>query len=189
MAGGSVSAPVILPNGQVMAQGFICWLERLAGNADLRRGLAELGLWAKSWETIEAEGATNLGDAVAEIGGELAAKGCSSWSLIYSKPMNNSGEDLVNYANEAGHCAVVRLLAAEEVDFDYEGGIRFEPIERGEPLTIDAQAIRSAYLQSLNVSMKTAGDRPPKLSANILFARNDDPPVAVLRRLTREYLR
>jgi uncharacterized protein (DUF58 family) len=168
-------------------------LHLLAGKARwqrrLRRGLAELGLWAEELETIEAEGATNLGDAVAEIGGELGSKGL----LIVVSDLLEADEQfwrgLGELRQRGWHCAVVRLLAAEEVDFDYEGGIRFEPIERGEPLTIDAQAIRSAYLQELERFDEDCRRSAAQAGANILFARNDDPPVAVLRRLTREYLR
>jgi len=168
-------------------------LHLLAGKARWRRrlrtGLAELGLWAEELEAVEAEGDTDLGGAVAEIGNNLGNKGLLIVVSDLLEADDSFWRGLAELRQRGWHCAVIRLLAAEEADFDFEGGIRFEPIERGKALTVDAQAIRSAYLEELAHFDENCRRRAAQAGANLLLARNDDSPVAILRKLTREHLR
>ena len=168
-------------------------LHLLAGDGRWRRrlraGLSELAAWTEELEAIEAGGQTDLSGAIAEIAGSIGSKGL----LIVVSDLLEADESfwrgLGELRQRGWHCAVIRLLAAEEVDFNFEGGVRFEPIERGEALTVDAQAIRSAYLQELAKFDEDCRTRAAGAGAHLLLARNDDSPVAILRQLTRENLR
>ncbi len=168
-------------------------LHLLAGDGRWRRrlraGLAELAAWTEELENIEASGQTDLSGAIGEIGNSMGSKGLLIVISDLLEADDQFWRGLGELRQRGWHCAVVRLLAAEEVDFNFEGGVRFEPIERGEALTVDAQAIRSAYLEELARFDDECRTRAAEAGAHLLLARNDDSPVAILRQLTREQLR
>lgn len=155
----------------------------------LRAGLAELSGWVDQLDHVSAAGQTDLGAAVAELGSASHSKGL----LIVISDLLEAEEDfwagLAELRLRGWHLAVIRLLSAEELDFNYEGGVRFEPIERGEPITVDAQAIRAGYLEELARFDEDCSQRAASAGAHLIRARNDESPVALLRLLTREKLR
>ena len=138
---------------------YACWLglasaycARLGGDAaelhgvagvpraKLRlRQIAELDTAAQTFEQITPEGQTDLSAAL----GALAERSERGLGVIVSDLLSvdeTFWRQLSELRSRGWHLVVLRVLAEDELDFDYRGPIRFTGLE-GESLVADAGAL------------------------------------------------
>ena len=187
---------------------YACWLglasaycARLGGDAaelhavagvpraKLRlRQIAELDTAAQTFEQITPEGQTDLSAAL----GALAERSERGLGVIVSDLLSvdeTFWRQLSELRSRGWHLVVLRVLAEDELGFDYRGPIRFTGLEGEAPLVADAGALRAAYLEEL--ARFDAECLAAAASAGVRFVpcRTGQSPIEPIRRLLEGVIR
>ncbi len=181
---------------------YACWLglgvayaARRAGDAaDIRVGggqpkarmrlrtVAELATVADALEDVEPAGITDLR---ADLEG-LNASRQRGLLVVVSDLLSAEApfwQGLAHYRGLGWHVVVLRVLAQDELAFDYRGPVRFSGLEGEEPIIVDAGAMRAAYLDELNRFDASCSDAAASAGARLLLCDTGRSPIEPLRHL------
>lgn len=151
------------------------WGEPTRGRAALPKLLREL-------DTIEADGKTDLTEAIDQVIMRASRPGMLAIVSDFFDP--GPFEAAVTKAASAGHdIALLQVLARDEVEPEFDGDYQLEDVETGDLLevTMDASAIE-AYLERLNKLI--FGLRALAKRSRATYVRHiaGDPVIGVVRR-------
>lgn len=127
-----------------------CATEGLDRWGEPTRGRAALPKLLRDLDGIEADGRTDLADAIEDVLVRAPRPGMLAIVSDFFDP--GPFEAAVTKAASAGHdIALIQVLARDEVEPEYDGDYQLEDVETGETMevTMDASAIE-AYLERLN---------------------------------------
>ena len=95
------------------------------------------------------QGPTNLAESLNDIAGRIRRRGL----IILLSDLLGPQEDVIkglHHFKFRGHDLIIfQVLDHSEIEFDFDGQMRFEDPETGEALEADPQAIRAAYQKEL----------------------------------------
>lgn len=76
---------------------------------------------------------------------------------------------------------VLHTLDRDELEFPFDGVVRFEDLEGVREVQVDAPGVREAYLQELSAFLEHVRDQSARRDLRYQLARTDASPVEVLR--------
>lgn len=89
--------------------------------------------------------------------------------------------DPLNHLVALGHDVMVfHVLHPDELDFPFHGGHRFEGCEGESPLEVDADEVRTGYLEQIEAFVAERRRRCIAAGARYVLARTDQPPEQTL---------
>ncbi len=103
----------------------------------------------KELEAAKPSGETNVGDLMKGLAERLRRRGIV---IVLSDFFDEPARILEGVRHLAlhGHEPILlQVLDPAELDFSFDGHLRLDPLEDGEPLRVDARTIRDAYLEEL----------------------------------------
>jgi uncharacterized protein (DUF58 family) len=136
-------------------------------------------------EGIKPKGVTDLAQALEHVA-QRPQRGLLVVVSDLLEADHRFWQALAEHRAQGWHVAVVRVLAADELQFDHRGPIRFEGPEGGAPVTVDGGAIRQAYLRELQAFDLTCAEEAARSGARLICCDTGQSPLAPLRRLLEE---
>lgn len=85
-------------------------------------------------------------------------------------------------ANRGHDLAILHVLDDDELDFPFEGPIRFKGLELPAELACNPRALRDGYLESLSTFLDDVRRRAAMVRADYTLVRTGEPPAAALVR-------
>lgn len=162
------------PGLALFADGERLWMPP-RGRADaLPQVMAELG-------RIDATGKTALADALEAVSSRLRRKAVV---VVISDLIDCTAEslDALGVLRRRGCDAVVlQVMHEDELDFPYDGVVKFEDLEGDREVQVDAPLVRKAYLEELRRFLDDAEARCASNDARYALVRTDTsvvPPLA-----------
>ena len=156
------------------------------GNWSLR-SIGDMEHIGASLEAIEPSGTTDFLAAFEDVAGRQ-----SRGLLVVVSDLLEADEAFWSALTEqrlrGWHVAVLRVLARDELTFDHRGPIRFEGAEGGEPLTVDAGAVRVAYIEELHRFDAECEAAAARAGARLILCDTGEHPIRPLRALLEEPL-
>lgn len=163
--------------------------EGLAGQAEMGTQFHFLDTLAAALEAAQPTAVGSAGGALAQAAQRCARRGLV---IVVSDLMDDvaSVTKGIRLLRALGHEVVVfHVLDPAELDFPYEGNIRFEGLERSGNLRIDARRLREAYLEELDAYLADLRRACGRTGADYRLARTDQELGEVLLAFVRERMR
>jgi uncharacterized protein (DUF58 family) len=82
-----------------------------------------------------------------------------------------------------GEAVLLQVLHEDEVDFPFDGVVKFEDLEGDREVQVDAPLVRASYLQELAAFLRTVEGAAADNDARYTLCRTDEPPHAALSRV------
>lgn len=132
-------------------------------------------------ERARPEGRPRFGEAVAAALAGLRRRGIFAVVSDFW-----DGEELLSALEEAlfrrHEVIAFRVESPEEAEFPFRGMVRFEDLESGETVTVDAAVVRPAYLERRRAFRQAAERWAARRRVDIVDVRTDTAVEEVLRR-------
>ncbi len=113
-----------------------------------RASPAALRDFCRVLETNGTEGRTNLGGLLHQVADKLARRGLLILVSDLIAPSADVFSALERFRYEGHAVIVVHVVDEAEEHFPFDGNVRFEALESGEAVLVDARRVREAYLNS-----------------------------------------
>jgi uncharacterized protein (DUF58 family) len=131
---------------------------------------------------VEAGGPTALADALATVSDRLRRKAVV---VVISDFIDCGGASLDALGvlrKRGGDAIVLQVLHEDEVDFPFDGVVKFEDLEGTREVQVDAPLVKQAYLAELARFLADVEGACGKNDARYALCRCDRPPAEALAR-------
>jgi uncharacterized protein (DUF58 family) len=140
-----------------------------------------LGLLFAQLEKTKAEGKTNLLDALEQV----AARTSRRSLVVVITDMLDVGADALGplgvLRRRGSDVLVLHVLDRDEVDFPFDGVVRFEDMEGDREVQVDAPLVRQAYLEEIGRYIDGLRAEAGKRDLRYHLHVSDRSPIASLR--------
>ncbi len=109
---------------------------------------ARLRDFCRILETNSAEGRTDLGGLLHQIADRLARRGLLILVSDLIAPSADVFSAFERFRYEGHAVIVVHVVDESEESFPFDGNVRFEALESGEAVLVDARQVREVYVES-----------------------------------------
>lgn len=141
----------------------------------LQRLMAEL-------ERIEAKGTTQTAPVVSMLAQRVKRRSL----IVLFSDLLDVADDLMQRLGEmrqrGSDVIVLHTLDPDELEFPYDGVVRFEDLEGERVVQVDAPGVRTAYLAEVKRFLERHRTEAARHDLRYVLARTDESPVLLLRR-------
>ncbi len=127
-----------------------------------------------------ADGRTALADTLHKVGSRLRKRAV----VVVISDLIDAGPDALDalgvLRRRGGDAIVMQVLHDDEVDFPFDGVVKFEDLEGDREVQVDAPLVRQAYLQELKIFLGEVENACAKNDARYALCRTDANVVQVL---------